>query len=91
MDNTTRKQISYRNRVARGDKVRFIASSPHGCYLPGPGFNIDEPNRLVVGEEYEATVVSESNAGFRGIEMQVRIDGRLYSGISTGEITEYVR
>ena len=88
---TTNKSASYRNRVAVGDRVRFVADDQSGLWVyDEQGKNtweIDEATRLVIGQVYEGTVRSESNAGFRGIEMTVEIDGMgRYTGISTGSI-----
>ena len=86
---TANKSASYNNRVRRGDQIRFVAPSAVGTWIYDDGqliWEIDEATRLVPGQTYQGTVRSESNAGFRGIEMAVEIDGRSYSGISTGAI-----
>ncbi len=85
---------SYANRVAPGQRVTFIATNASGAtdsFVPS-----DDPRypgdgtytvRLVPGQQYTGVVLSESNAGFRGIEMTVACDdGHRYHGISTGTI-----
>ena len=67
---TTPRDRSYRNRLQRGDRVLLIED----CYRGSP---------LKAG--MEGTVLSESNAGFRGIEASVRFDsGQTAHSISTG-------
>ena len=86
----TNKNASYSNRVRRGDRVRFVARNATGVWKRNAEgvtiWEIDEASRLVPGKTYEGVVRSESNAGFRGIEMSVEIGGRCYNGISTGSI-----
>lgn len=64
------KKRSYRVRVKPGDHVEFLTSlyRSNGRVKSG-----------TVG-----TVVSETNAGFRGIVCSVRVDGELYCDVSTG-------
>ena len=86
----TNKSASYNNRGLSGRSVRFVAPNAVGTWIYDEQGNntweIDEATRLVPGQTYRGTVRSESNAGFRGIEMAIEIDGRRYHGISTGSI-----
>lgn len=67
------KKRSYRNRVKAGDRVEFLT-------------NVDRKPVGRVRAGHQGTVVSENNAGFRGIEAQIRLDGSgaLVSHVSTG-------
>lgn len=66
------KKRSYRNRLKAGDRVEFLTS-----VVRTPA------SRVRAG--HQGTVISESNAGFRGIEAQIRADnGSLLSHVSTG-------
>lgn len=66
------KKRSYRNRLKAGDRVEFLTS-----VVRTPA------SRVRAG--HQGTVISETNAGFRGIEAQVRADnGSLLSHVSTG-------
>lgn len=78
---------SYRNRVAKGQRVSFVARNAVLIHTPGSSWeeNLERNNRLVPGKIYAATVTGEDNAGFRGIEMSVKFDdGTRVHGISTG-------
>jgi len=88
---TKTRDRSYTNRVARGDSVAFVADHAEAIDFMA---NWNETTktftgqRLVPGETYTGVVLSESNAGFRGIEMSVKLDDDLGSvhGVSTGTI-----
>lgn len=84
MTATTTRDHSYRVRLSRGDRVRFTKATRIGWCVGKrtPGWEW-EHRTAQVGEE--ATVVSESNAGFRGIEAALRMDtGERVSSVSTG-------
>lgn len=72
------KKRSYRNRLKAGDRVEFLTGV------------VRADSRARGGDR--GTVISESNAGFRGIEAQVVLDisGALVSHVSTGLLRKLV-
>lgn len=73
---------SYAVRLSRGARVRFTVD------VGRTSFGVD-PQRWPQGQGIkagtEATVLSESNAGFRGIEAMLELDtGEWLIGVSTG-------
>jgi hypothetical protein len=78
---------SYDARRRVGSTVTFVAPNAVGIgtFVDGE-YEVDESTRLTIGEEYTGTIRSVSNAGFRGIEMTVEVEGRRYHGISMGAI-----
>lgn len=84
-DHQAEKDRSYRMRVTRGQRVALRRPVEFSQFN---GWAADEPytERETFPTGTVVTVVSESNAGFRGIEAHLRIrDGRTAS-VSTGAL-----
>jgi hypothetical protein len=89
IDHAANNNRSYdaRRHYGVGSTVTFVAPNAVGIgtFVDGE-YEVDESTRLTIGEEYTGTIRSVSNAGFRGIEMTVEVEGRRYHGISMGAI-----
>jgi hypothetical protein len=75
---------SYSVRLKRGDRVRFA----HDVSRQAFGISPERwPADQGIEAGTEATVLSESNAGFRGIEAMLELDtGEWLTSVSTGHL-----
>lgn len=89
---STQKARSYDFRVKRGDRVTFVATAPTMIHSDTETDPSERPRCLVVGAHYSGTALGSDNAGFRGIEMSVRLDiGGTVHSVSTGIIIAFER
>jgi hypothetical protein len=75
---------SYNVRVSRGDRVRFNQPTRCGVLIDSERWQY---RHFTAQPGDEATVLSESNAGFRGIEASLVFDnGDRVHSVSTGRL-----